>query len=110
MRDISEVMKDFRKADKEDRERAELFKAMINSPGWKAYIGVLEAKIQSYSEQLLAPSGGLDGMVASEWVKGAMSGLIMARDVVSVTIAAIEELRRVGLAGVDDDNTSSVDE
>jgi hypothetical protein len=37
----------------------------------------------------MGPAGSVDGAIALEWVKGAMSGLIMARDIPSVTIAAM---------------------
>lgn len=89
---IEELLREARKARKIDIERAELFASLIRQPGWLAYMEILEAKIQALADEVLAPSKSVDGMVTLEYVKGAMSGLIMARDIPSVTIAAKGEL------------------
>jgi hypothetical protein len=41
----------------------------------------------------MAPAESVDRMVALEYIKGAMGGLVMARDTPSVTIAAKDQLR-----------------
>lgn len=91
---IEELFKAARAADTEDKERAQLFRSMTGSAAWKAYVELLESKLQTFSEALLAPAGSVDGMVALEYVKGAMSGLVLARDLPSVIIAAMDALIR----------------
>jgi hypothetical protein len=102
--DIEDLRKQSRDADREDLRRAELFRSLVRTEGWQEYIKLLDAKVQAFSDQLLAPAKSVDGMVESEWIKGAMSGLIMARDVASVTIAAIEQLRRSNSDQAEDDD------
>jgi hypothetical protein len=91
---IQEMLKNARAADRVDRERAEMFGAMIKSPAWQEYISLLEMHLQARADEILRPSGSVDAMIGLEYVKGAMSGLILARDLPSVTIAAMDQLRR----------------
>jgi hypothetical protein len=67
---------------------------MIATEGWRIYVELLELKLQSFSDELLLPAGSVDRMVGLEYVKGAMSGLVIARDLPSVTIAAMAQLRQ----------------
>lgn len=90
---VENLIKDARAANKVDRERAELFTALLKTEGWKSYVELLNVKIQALSESILAPAGSVDGMVGLEYVKGAMSGLLVARDLPGVTITAMEQLR-----------------
>lgn len=93
-RRIEELLRQARAADKVDRERIELFEGMIQTAGWKAFMEILNAKIQMFADQLMVPAGSIDGCVASEFVKGAMGGLVMARDIPAATIAMKDQLRR----------------
>jgi hypothetical protein len=101
---IEQLRRDARAANRVDRERIELFEAMIKSPGWVAYVEVLEAKLQMLSDQMFAPAGSVDRMVELEYVKGAMSGLLMARDIPAATIAAKDQLRATGAVEIDDED------
>jgi hypothetical protein len=92
---IEELLKESRQAGRIDRERAEVFAWLVKQPAWLAYLEILESKIQALADQVLAPARSIDGMVTLEYVKGAMSGLIMARDIPSITIAAKAELEPV---------------
>lgn len=87
---LDELRKEGRSADQVDKERMDLFRALMKHPGWAVYLELVEARIQVYADKVMSPSGSVDGAIALEWVKGAMSGLILARDLPSVTIAAIE--------------------
>lgn len=87
---IEELRKVGREADKLDKQRAELFEGLTKHPGWDVYQDLLNSRIQTYADAVMAPAGTVDGAVALEWVKGAMSGLIMARDLPSVTINAMQ--------------------
>jgi len=92
---IEDLLREARKADRIDRERADAFVSLVKHPGWDMYMEILNAKIQMLADQVLAPAASIDALVGMEYVKGAMSGLIMARDIPSVTIAAKAELQPV---------------
>jgi len=87
---VAELHKLARVADKVDKERAELFRGLMKHPGWATYQELLASRIQVFADAVMAPAGSVDSAVALEWVKGAMSGVILARDLPSVTIAAME--------------------
>jgi hypothetical protein len=91
---IEELLKEARRASKIDRERIEFFESMIRTPAWLAYMELLEAKIQMLADEILGPARSVDGMVALEYLKGTMSGLVIARDIPSVTIAAKDQIRQ----------------
>lgn len=87
---FEELQRQGKSADILDKERAEQFQALVNHPGWKIYQELLNFRIQNYADAVMAPAGGVDGAIALEWVKGAMSGVILARDLPSVTINAMK--------------------
>jgi hypothetical protein len=91
---MEDIKKTSRAADREDRERIELFQGMVQTPAWKAYMSILNAKIQDCADRLTGPSNSLDGCIAGEYVKGAMSGLLAARDIPNATIAGKDQIRR----------------
>ena len=103
---VEQLLKDAKNADRIDRERAEMFVSMVKGPAWREYISLLEAKIQGFADVILAPSPSIDALVGLEYIKGTMSGLILARDLPSVTIAAMEQLRleRSSEQGSEDDD------
>lgn len=80
-----------RKARKEDRDRAELFSVMVNTPAWKAYVALLNVKIQECGDIVMIPLETLDKALGMENVKGTMKGLLLARDLPSVVIATSKE-------------------
>ncbi len=56
------------------------------------------------ADEVLRPARSVDGMVTLEYVKGTMSGLVIARDIPSVTIAGKDQLRTKPVnAEIDDD-------
>lgn len=98
---LEDLKKVARRADKEDRERAEAFVAMEKMEGWPLYISLLNIRLQALSERLLAPSGSIDGVLTSEFIKGAMYGLVLARDLPSITI---ESMRQISASTDEEDN------
>jgi hypothetical protein len=86
----AELMSAGRLADKIDRERVELFQILVNHPAWKVYIELLGTLIQQTADEVIAPAGSIDRAVALEYVKGALSGLIRARDLPSSIIATMK--------------------
>ena len=93
---LRDLIKEARKADSEDRQRANLFEAMVKSEHWKVYSALLGSRLQSFSDILLSPAGSVDGAMAQEFIKGAMFGLVLARDLPSTIISTMK-------AGVPDD-------
>lgn len=90
---VATLLSDARKADAIDRERADFLQALVKTPGWKVYLELLNLRIQNFADQVMAPAGSINGMISSEYLKGAMSGVIIARDLPAVIIAAMEQLR-----------------
>lgn len=105
---IEELLKNARAAAKVDKERIELFEKMLTTPAWQVYVELLNAKIQMFADQVLAPSGTVDGCVALEYVKGAMSGLIMARDIPDAIISAKDQIRSMVAEEDEDDDSREV--
>lgn len=94
MQGHEELLKIAQAANKEDREDATLFEVMIKTPAWQAYVKRLQRRMQTEGDAILGPAQSVDGMVALEYRKGALSGLVIARDLPSVTIQAAKELRQ----------------
>ena len=87
---IIELHKIARVADKDDKELAEILEGLVKHPGWVAYQTLLGRRIQMFADTVMAPAGSNDGAIALEWVKGAMSGLLIARNLPSVIIDAMK--------------------
>lgn len=87
---IDNLVREARKADREDKEMAQLFQLLVAHEGWKRYVALLEKRIQAMGDMVLSPAGSVNGAIALEYVKGAMSGMVMARDLPSVIIAAMK--------------------
>lgn len=102
-RQLEERLKEGRAADKIDKDRAEKFRAMTATEGWKLYIELLETRQQIFADALMTPAGTLDGAVALEYVKGTMSGLILARDLPSIIIAVMDSPAGPATDGDDED-------
>jgi hypothetical protein len=88
---FDELKKASRAAYKEDKARAEAFVPMLRTEGWAHYIALLNAKLQGLSDTLLKPSNGIEGVLNSEYVKGAMFALMLARDLPSATIESMRQ-------------------
>jgi hypothetical protein len=101
---IEQLLRDARAANKIDRERIELLEMLIRTPAWQAYVGIIEAKLQMLADEVLAPAKSVDGMVTMEYIKGTMSGLVIARDIPFVTIAAKDQLRPQPVEEIEDDD------
>jgi hypothetical protein len=62
---------------------------MVETKGWKLFQALLEAHITQEGSMLLEPSAGLDGMVQTEFRKGHLRGLVLAKDIVGKVLASI---------------------
>lgn len=99
---IDELLSAARKANKEDRERAELFEGLVRSASWKSYVALLMGRVQAFSDVILQPAGTRDNVLLLEYLKGAMFGLLLARDLPSVTIEAMKTLTPTPIPDEDD--------
>lgn len=99
---LQELLSESRKAKKEDKEMAEALSSMMKTRGWAFYMHLLGAHIQSFSDVMLQPAGSLDALVSGEFVKGAMYGLVLARDRPSVIV---ESMKQVLASDQDDEET-----
>jgi hypothetical protein len=86
---IAELLQSGLKLDREDKARADTFEALVKTEGWQNFIVLLNRLIEDRAQQLLAPIETEVGVYRQEFVKGVMNGLILARDIPSITIAAI---------------------
>lgn len=100
---LEERLKEGRAADRIDKARAEGFRSMMATDGWKLYVELLNARKQLFADALMTPAGGVDGAVALEFVKGTMSGLILASDLPSIIIAVIDSPAGPATDGEDED-------
>lgn len=53
-------------------------KDLVATPAWKDYVKFLSDITREYHTKVLAPSSGIDGVLASEYAKGAVYGLTQA--------------------------------
>jgi hypothetical protein len=87
-----DMLKDARKAQREDLELAEAMRRLLLNNDFRTYLGgVLAKRIDEVGRSLLEPSGSVDGMVKSEFLKGAMYAFCLSRDLPSVIVQAIGE-------------------
>lgn len=76
---LHDLVREARRANQEDRKKAEALGRLLRVPEWKFYRDLLDSRIQGFADELLRPAASLDGMVSHEFVKGAMYGLTLAR-------------------------------
>lgn len=86
---LEELARESRAAEKIDRERAELFAVLVKSKGWELYVELLNGLMQSRADALMLPATSIESILGQEHIKGALSGLLMARDLPSVIMGAI---------------------
>lgn len=98
---IEQLTKEGKKADQQDREKSEALAVLLRHPGWQVYTEMLNARIQLHSDVVLRPATSIDGAIGLEYVKGAMSGLILARDLPRVIV---EAMKAAGIHNTDGDD------
>lgn len=91
---FEELLKASRAATKEDAQLADMLQTLTAHPGWAPYLNqVLGIRIQNIGVAILDPAGSTSGMVRTEFLKGAMYGLCLARDLPSVIIRSMRDVR-----------------
>jgi hypothetical protein len=77
-----------------DTKRVRAFGDLVRLEGWQMYVDLLNTYITEKGSQLMEPlSSDPNAAARQEYVKGAMYGLSLARDVVSITIKTAKEQR-----------------
>lgn len=74
-----------------DKEFAEAMAELERFQPFQIYKALLAKKIQTCGDELMLPLKDFDAALLQEHVKGTMNGLILARDLPSVTIAAMKD-------------------
>lgn len=87
----TELEKKFREQLRRDRKIKEAFEVLARNESFQVYLGVLNSMVETRGMDVIAPAGSVDGAIALEYVKGTMNGLILARDLPSVTIASMKD-------------------
>lgn len=87
---IRELLKDSRAADKVDKELATAMQGLISRPEWQSYYALLQRQIETRGTVILAPAEGVDGAMLLEHVKGTMRGLLLAQNLPSLIINAMQ--------------------
>jgi hypothetical protein len=90
-KEIQELIKSSRLADRQDKDLAELLAGMVRTPAWKAFVGLLESRIQVCSDIVVSPCVGVDAAFGQEYVKGTMCGLLLARGLPDAIVDAIKQ-------------------
>src|SRR5262245_39056673 len=78
-----------RKIAAEQRDFVDAMKVLRKNGAFRLYLGALEKMIQARGDVLMVPVAGFDKTLEQEFIKGAMNGLILARDICDVTISAM---------------------
>lgn len=93
-RSIEAMLKEARQARQEDIELADAMSRLVVNRDFRMYQErVLQTRLDEFGARLLEPSAGSDELVRMEFLKGAMYAFCLVRDMPSVIIAAIGELR-----------------
>lgn len=72
-----------------DRERADAFAVMMKTQGWQLYCDLLNKHIATRTAKLFEPTPAGEEY-AEQHNKGAVYGLLLARDIPSATVAAMK--------------------
>lgn len=84
---IDDFLKESKKNAAVDRRRAEIWEVMLKTAAFQEYLAVLNVIIESLGAQLLTAAKSVDDCIVAEGTKGTMRGLILARDLPSISIA-----------------------
>jgi hypothetical protein len=66
---------------------------LVKQPAWQDYVELLNKQLELRGMDVLEPAGSVDGVIFAEYKKGAMSGLILARDLPAAIIAEARDMQ-----------------
>lgn len=91
---IEELLRQSRQAKQEDLALGDAMERLVRNPDFAVYLRfVIGSRIDAFGQSLLEPAGGLDGLVRSEFLKGAMYAFCLARDLPSVIVQSMSDIR-----------------
>lgn len=91
---LEQFLRQARKAKKEDIALAESMTRLLRNNDFQLYLQqVLGRRIEDLGALLLEPSLTHDGMVKTEFTKGAMYAFCLARDIPSVIVKSMSEMK-----------------
>ena len=91
-----------REAEKEDKEYREACEALSKFPPWLVYRNALNRRIETLGMSVLSPLDSVLGVTKAEYDKGTMYGLILARDLVEVSVQEMNAARQTDGEGDDE--------
>lgn len=91
---LEDLLRTSRAAKQEDLAFVETMQRLVKNPDFVVYLDkVIGSRLVSFGAMMLEPSGSIDGLVKTEFVKGAMFAFCLARDLPSVMIQSMSEMR-----------------
>lgn len=89
---VEELLKVAREAKREDMAMADVLRRLIANPDFQLYQSkVLGPRIIELQSAFLEPAAGIDGMVRTEFLKGALFAFHLSHNLPSVIVKATEE-------------------
>lgn len=86
---MDELIRQAREADREDKKLSEALALLVRHSSFPALQNLLNKRLQTLSEEMLAPANSVDRLIAQEYIKGAMFGLILARDLPVIIVDSL---------------------
>lgn len=91
---LDEFIKEAKKAKREDLELSDSMSRLLKNQDFQLYLTrVLGKRTEELGALLLEPSNSLDGVIKSEFMKGAMYAFCLARDMPSIIIKSMSEMK-----------------
>lgn len=90
------LLKTSRQATQDDRKLVESMERLLKNPDFTTYLRkVVDVRMELFVERISQPSESIDGMVKSEFLKGALFAFCLCRDLPSVivTVARQQEIQ-----------------
>lgn len=73
--------------------QAHLLKTLIETPSWKAYVEMLQTRVDYEASTALSRTEGIDQIFAKEFAKGTFAGLRLAMTLPTITIGTAQDIR-----------------
>ena len=102
-----ELAKQWRAAQKVDRERAEALSALSRHPGWAVFVSLIDSKLEADGMALLSPLDSMNDIPKAEHLKGTMYGLVLARDLPSFIVESMKAQDASDPAHTEDDDNDA---
>lgn len=81
-----------RRKDAEDFRLAKTMEELVRFPQWDIYVLALERKMQEFADSAVAKSFSMDHLIAREFDKGTLYGLLLAKGLPQATIDSMAQV------------------